>query len=168
VGPRGIAARVPFVSPCVRDYAETPIAPAPHPRRTRSGTGRGTGRDRRISREFRECAASSGNGRPGSPRLVWCRWWGRRSRPVIVRFFGESSMSSDCSRAGATVAGDGGVKALVDQNLFFRLLAVLVPRFPDICHVRDVGFTGDDDDRSWPSFTKPSGMRCRGRRSAPQ
>jgi hypothetical protein len=47
-----------------------PIAPAAHPRRTRSGTGRGTGKDRWISRAFREGAASSGNGRRGSPRLT--------------------------------------------------------------------------------------------------
>jgi hypothetical protein len=51
-------------------YAETPIAPAPHPRRTKSGTGRGTGRDRWISRAFCGYAASLGNGRRGSPRLV--------------------------------------------------------------------------------------------------
>ena len=41
------------------------------------------------------------------------------------------------------------MKALVDQNLSFRLLAVLVPRFPDSCHVRDVGLTGDDDEKIW-------------------
>jgi len=55
---------------CFRVYAETPIAPAPHPRRTRSGTGRGTGKDRWISRAFRKGAASSGNARRGSPRLA--------------------------------------------------------------------------------------------------
>jgi predicted nuclease of predicted toxin-antitoxin system len=41
------------------------------------------------------------------------------------------------------------VKALIDQNLSFRLLDTLSPRFPGSCHVRDVGLTGDDDERSW-------------------
>ena len=55
---------------CVRDYAETPIVTAPHPRRTRSGTGMGMGRDLRFSQAFRECAVSSGSARSGSPRLI--------------------------------------------------------------------------------------------------
>jgi predicted nuclease of predicted toxin-antitoxin system len=41
------------------------------------------------------------------------------------------------------------VKALIDQNLSFRLLDALSPRFPGSCHVRDVGLTGDDDERIW-------------------
>lgn len=41
------------------------------------------------------------------------------------------------------------MKALLDQNLSFRLVDVLLPRFPGSCHVRDVGLTGDDDDRIW-------------------
>ena len=38
------------------------------------------------------------------------------------------------------------MKALIDQNLSFRLLDALSPRFPGSCHVRDVGLTGDDDE----------------------
>jgi predicted nuclease of predicted toxin-antitoxin system len=41
------------------------------------------------------------------------------------------------------------VKALLDQNLSFRLVQVLLPRFPGSCHVRDKGLTGDDDERIW-------------------
>jgi len=41
------------------------------------------------------------------------------------------------------------VKALIDQNLSFRLLDALSSRFPGSCHVRDVGLTGDDDERIW-------------------
>jgi len=41
------------------------------------------------------------------------------------------------------------VKALIDQNLSFRLLDAMSPRFPGSCHVRDVGLTGDDDERIW-------------------
>ena len=41
------------------------------------------------------------------------------------------------------------MKALLDQNLSFRLVAVFRPRFSDSCHVRDVGLTGDDDERIW-------------------
>jgi predicted nuclease of predicted toxin-antitoxin system len=41
------------------------------------------------------------------------------------------------------------VKALFDQNLSFRLVKVLLPRFPGSLHVRDVGLTGDDDERIW-------------------
>jgi predicted nuclease of predicted toxin-antitoxin system len=41
------------------------------------------------------------------------------------------------------------VKALLDQNLSFRLVEVLLPRFPGSCHVRDVGLAGDDDERIW-------------------
>lgn len=40
------------------------------------------------------------------------------------------------------------MKALIDQNLSFRLLDALSPRFPGSCHVRDVGLTGDDE-RIW-------------------
>lgn len=41
------------------------------------------------------------------------------------------------------------MKALLDQNLSFRLVDVLLPCFPGSCHVRDGGLTGDDDDRIW-------------------
>jgi len=41
------------------------------------------------------------------------------------------------------------VKALLDQNLSFRLVDVLLPRFPGSCHVRDVGLAGEDDERIW-------------------
>jgi predicted nuclease of predicted toxin-antitoxin system len=45
---------------------------------------------------------------------------------------------SDQSREGA-----------LDQNLSFRLVDVLLPRFPGSCHVRDVGLAGEDDERIW-------------------
>ena len=41
------------------------------------------------------------------------------------------------------------MKALIDQNLSFRLLDTLSSRFPGSYHVRDVGLTGHDDERSW-------------------
>ena len=41
------------------------------------------------------------------------------------------------------------MKALLDQNLSFRLVEVLRPRFPGSVHVRDLGLTGDDDERIW-------------------
>ena len=41
------------------------------------------------------------------------------------------------------------MKALLDQNLSFRLVDVLLPRFPGSCHVRDVGLAGADDERIW-------------------
>jgi predicted nuclease of predicted toxin-antitoxin system len=41
------------------------------------------------------------------------------------------------------------VKALLDQNLSFRLVEAFLPRFLGSCHVRDVGLTGDDDERIW-------------------
>jgi predicted nuclease of predicted toxin-antitoxin system len=41
------------------------------------------------------------------------------------------------------------VKALIDQNLSFRLLEAISQRFPGSCHVRDIGLTGDDDERIW-------------------
>jgi hypothetical protein len=50
------------------------------------------------------------------------------------------------------------VKALIDQNLSFRLLDALSPRFPGSCHVRDVGLTGDDDERIW-RLAKDKGSR---------
>jgi predicted nuclease of predicted toxin-antitoxin system len=49
------------------------------------------------------------------------------------------------------------VKALIDQNLSFRLVDVLVPRFPASCHVRDVGLAGEDDERIW-RFAKDEGF----------
>ena len=41
------------------------------------------------------------------------------------------------------------MKALLDQNLSFRLVGVFLPRFPGSLHVRDVDLTGDDDERIW-------------------
>jgi predicted nuclease of predicted toxin-antitoxin system len=41
------------------------------------------------------------------------------------------------------------VKALIDQNLAFRLVDLLLPSFPGSCHVRDVGLAGVDDERIW-------------------
>jgi len=41
------------------------------------------------------------------------------------------------------------VKALLDQNLSFRLVEVMLSRFPGSCHVRDVGVAGEDDERIW-------------------
>lgn len=41
------------------------------------------------------------------------------------------------------------MKALLDQNLSFRIVQVLLSRFPGTCHVRDKGLTGDDDERIW-------------------
>ena len=41
------------------------------------------------------------------------------------------------------------MKALLDQNLSFRLVEVLLSRFPGSCHVRDVGLAGEDDERIW-------------------
>lgn len=41
------------------------------------------------------------------------------------------------------------MKALLDQNLSFRLVEVLLPRFPGSLHVRDVDRAGDDDERIW-------------------
>lgn len=41
------------------------------------------------------------------------------------------------------------MKALLDQNLSFRLVEVFLPRFPGSLHVRDVDLTGDDDERIW-------------------
>jgi predicted nuclease of predicted toxin-antitoxin system len=50
------------------------------------------------------------------------------------------------------------VKALFDQNLSFRLVDVLVPRFPGSCHVRDVALAGEDDERIW-RFARDEGFR---------
>lgn len=41
------------------------------------------------------------------------------------------------------------MKALIDQNLSFRLVDVLSSRFPGSCHIRDIGLSGDDDERIW-------------------
>lgn len=49
------------------------------------------------------------------------------------------------------------MKALVDQNLSFRLVEILLPRFPGTCHVRDVGLAGEDDERIW-QFAKAEGF----------
>ena len=49
------------------------------------------------------------------------------------------------------------MKALIDQNLSFRLVDVLLPRFPGSCHVRDVGLAGEDDERIW-RFSKDEGF----------
>jgi predicted nuclease of predicted toxin-antitoxin system len=50
-------------------------------------------------------------------------------------------------RAGATAAGIGGVKALLDQNPSYRLVDGFSDRFPGSGHGRDHGLTGDDDER---------------------
>lgn len=49
------------------------------------------------------------------------------------------------------------MKALIDQNLSFRLVDVLLPRFPGSSHVRDVGLAGEDDERIW-RFAKDEGF----------
>lgn len=49
------------------------------------------------------------------------------------------------------------MKALLDQNLSFRLVSVLQTSFPGSCHVRDVGLTGEDDERIW-SLAKAEGF----------
>ncbi len=49
------------------------------------------------------------------------------------------------------------MKALIDQNLSFRLVDILLPRFPESCHVRDVGLAGVDDERIW-RFAKDEGF----------
>jgi predicted nuclease of predicted toxin-antitoxin system len=41
------------------------------------------------------------------------------------------------------------VKVLLDQNLSFRLVELFLSRFPGSRHVRDVGLTGEDDERIW-------------------
>jgi predicted nuclease of predicted toxin-antitoxin system len=49
------------------------------------------------------------------------------------------------------------VKALLDQNLSYRLVDVFSERFPGSGHVRDHGLTGDDDERIW-SLAKDAGF----------
>jgi predicted nuclease of predicted toxin-antitoxin system len=49
------------------------------------------------------------------------------------------------------------VRALIDQNLSFRLVDILLPRFPGSCHVRDVGLVGVDDEPIW-RFAKDEGF----------
>ena len=49
------------------------------------------------------------------------------------------------------------MKTLIDQNLSFRLVDVLVRRFPGSCHVRDVGLAGQDDERIW-QFARDEGF----------
>ena len=49
------------------------------------------------------------------------------------------------------------MKALLDQNLSFRLVTVLLPQFPGSCHVRDVGLAGEDDERIW-AYAKAEGF----------
>jgi predicted nuclease of predicted toxin-antitoxin system len=41
------------------------------------------------------------------------------------------------------------VKALLDLNLSFRLVDIVLPQFPGSRHVKDFGLTGDDDERIW-------------------
>ena len=97
---------------CFRDYAETPIAPAPHPRRTRSGTGRGTDRDQRFSQAFREGAASSGNARSGSPRLALSYETTpsqRMGRPTPLRQATAERGGSRGATAGTDRAGCGPI-----------------------------------------------------------
>ena len=49
------------------------------------------------------------------------------------------------------------MKALIDQNLSFRLVDNVLPDFPGSCHVRDVGLAGEDDERIW-QFAKNQGF----------
>ncbi len=49
------------------------------------------------------------------------------------------------------------MKALIDQNLSFRLVDVLLPRFPGSCHVRDVALAGEDDELIW-RFARDEGF----------
>ena len=39
------------------------------------------------------------------------------------------------------------MKALLDLNLSFRLVEILLSQFPGSRHVKDFGLTGDDDER---------------------
>jgi predicted nuclease of predicted toxin-antitoxin system len=41
------------------------------------------------------------------------------------------------------------VRLLLDENLSFRLAALLADAFPGTAHVRDVGLSGADDDAVW-------------------
>ena len=41
------------------------------------------------------------------------------------------------------------MKLLLDENLSFRLAALLADAFPGTAHVRDVGLSGADDDAVW-------------------
>ncbi len=41
------------------------------------------------------------------------------------------------------------MKLLLDENLSFRLVALLADAFPGTAHVRDVGLSGADDDAVW-------------------
>ena len=50
------------------------------------------------------------------------------------------------------------MKALIDQNLSFRLVDILLPCFPGSCHVRDVALAGEDDERIW-RFARDEGFR---------
>ena len=49
------------------------------------------------------------------------------------------------------------MKALLDQNLSYRLVDLFSDRFPGSNHVRDHGLTGDDDERIW-SLAKADGF----------
>lgn len=49
------------------------------------------------------------------------------------------------------------MKALLDQNLSYRLVDVLSGRFPGSSHVRDHGLTGGDDERIW-SMARDNGF----------
>lgn len=41
------------------------------------------------------------------------------------------------------------MRLLLDENLSFRLVALLGDAFPGTAHVRDVGLSGADDDAVW-------------------
>lgn len=41
------------------------------------------------------------------------------------------------------------MRLLLDENLSFRLAALLADAFPGTVHVRDVGLSGADDDAVW-------------------
>ncbi len=41
------------------------------------------------------------------------------------------------------------MRLLLDENLSYRLVALLADDFPGTAHVRDVGLSGADDDAVW-------------------
>jgi predicted nuclease of predicted toxin-antitoxin system len=48
------------------------------------------------------------------------------------------------------------VRLLFDENLSFRLVAILRVSYPDCTHVRDVGLVGASDQRIW-EFARSNG-----------
>jgi predicted nuclease of predicted toxin-antitoxin system len=41
------------------------------------------------------------------------------------------------------------MKLLLDENLSFRLVALLADLYPDSIHIRDVGLLGSSDEKVW-------------------